>query len=458
MKKAALICFASLLLSCIQSQNTLSPTAMLITDVNVVDLRNGTILEHRYIVIDSGLIKSISSKIDQPERYAQKIDGRDYYLLPGLAEMHAHIPSPPTSDSRVEETLFLYLSNGITTIRGMLGHPSHLELREKASKEALLSPRIFTSSPSLNGNSVQTIEEARQKVTAYAEAGYDFLKIHPGIRLEVFNALAETARDEEIPFAGHVPVDVGIIKAIESGYATIDHVDGFLEGLVPADKLGDPNDNGFFGYNFTSLADTTRIPELVELSKQKKIWVVPTQSLFERWFAPTTADEMLAQPEMKYMPLATLQNWRERKIQATGAQSSFEPDNWEEFIEIRRKLIRSIQDNGHGLLLGSDAPQIFNVPGFSIHHEIEGMVRAGLSPLEILRSGTINVARYLDMEDRFGEIKVGLEADALLIRNNPLNDLGALKEIEGVLVRGRWIPKEEIDRRLKEIEDNAAKP
>jgi hypothetical protein len=431
---------------------------MLITDVNVVDLRNGTILEHRYIVIDSGLIKSISSKIDQPERYAQKIDGRDYYLLPGLAEMHAHIPSPPTSDSRVEETLFLYLSNGITTIRGMLGHPSHLELREKASKEALLSPRIFTSSPSLNGNSVQTIEEAQQKVTAYAEAGYDFLKIHPGIRLEVFNALAETARHEEIPFAGHVPVDVGIIKAIESGYATIDHVDGFLEGLVPADKLGDPNDNGFFGYNFTSLADTTRIPELVELSKQKKIWVVPTQSLFERWFAPTTADEMLAQPEMKYMPLATLQNWRERKIQATGAQSSFEPDNWEEFIEIRRKLIRSIQDNGHGLLLGSDAPQIFNVPGFSIHHEIEGMVRAGLSPLEILRSGTINVARYLDMEDRFGEIKVGLEADALLIRNNPLNDLGALKEIEGVLVRGRWIPKEEIDRRLKEIEDNAAKP
>ncbi|MEN8797804.1 MAG: amidohydrolase family protein, partial [Flavobacteriaceae bacterium] len=108
-------------------------------------------------------------------------------------------------------------------------------------------------------------------------------------------------------------------------------------------------------------------------------------------------------------------------------------------------------------LLGSDAPQIFNVPGFSIHREIEGMVRAGLSPLEILRSGTINVARYLDMEGRIGEIKVGFEADALLIRDNPLIDLAALREIQGVLVRGRWIPKEEIDRRLKEIEDNAAK-
>ncbi|MEN8798618.1 MAG: amidohydrolase, partial [Flavobacteriaceae bacterium] len=344
MKKAALICIALLLLSCIQSQDMVSPTALLITDVNIVDLRKGTILEHRYIVIDSGLIKSITTGIDQPQLYSQKIDGKGQYLLAGLAEMHAHIPSPPTSPTRVEETLFLYLSNGITTIRGMLGHPSHLELRKSALKGELLSPRIFSSSPSLNGNSVQTVEEAQQKVTAYAQAGYDFLKIHPGIRLDVFNALAETARQEEIPFAGHVPVDVGIIKALESGYATIDHIDGFLEGLVPADKIGDPNENGFFGYNFTALADTTRISELVELSKQKEIWIVPTQSLFERWFAPTTADEMLGQPEMKYMPLATLQNWRARKVQATGDQSGFDPDNWETFIDIRRKLIRSIQD------------------------------------------------------------------------------------------------------------------
>ncbi|MGB5237461.1 MAG: amidohydrolase family protein [Flavobacteriaceae bacterium] len=457
MKKAALICLTAFFLSCIQSQDTVSPTAMLIAGVNVVDVRNGTIIEDRDIVIDSGLIKSITSRLDQPELYSQKIDGKGYYILPGLAEMHAHIPSPPTSSTRIEETLFLYLSNGITTIRGMLGHPSHLDLRQKALSGELLSPRIFTSSPSLNGNTIRTPEEAQEKVTAYALAGYDFLKIHPGIQLEVFDQLVKTAQQEKIPFAGHVPVDVGIVKALESGYATIDHIDGFLEGLVPPEKITDRNANGFFGYNFTPLADTTRIPKLVALSKQKKVWVVPTQSLFERWFAPTTADEMLAQPEMKYMPRATLQNWRERKIQATGDQSGFDNKTWEEFINIRNKLITEIQENGHGLLLGSDAPQIFNVPGFSIHREIQAMVRAGLSPLEILQSGTINVARYLDKEDRFGEIKAGLEADALLIRNNPLEDIGALKEIQGVLVRGKWIPKEEIDRRLAEIEGNASK-
>ena len=457
MKKAVLICLTSLFLSCMQSQDVVSPTALLIMGVNVVDVRNGDIIEDRDIVIDSGLIKSISSKIKHPEHYSQIINGKGYYLLPGLAEMHAHIPSPPTTSTRTEETLFLYLSNGITTIRGMLGHPSHLELRRRALSGELLSPRIFTSSPSLNGNTVQTPDEARKKVTAYASAGYDFLKIHPGIRLEVFNSLVETARQEKIPFAGHVPVDVGIHKAIESRYATIDHIDGFLEGLVPPDRITDTGENGFFGYNFTALVDTARIPKLVELSKQNKVWIVPTQSLFERWFAPTTADEMLAQPEMKYMPKATLQNWGERKIQATGDQSGFDKTSWEEFINIRRKLMVEIQHNGQGLLLGSDAPQIFNVPGFSIHREIEAMVRAGLSTLEILQSGTINVARYLDMEDRIGEIKTGLEADALMISGNPLEDLDALKEVQGILVRGKWISKEEIDRRLDEIEANARK-
>ncbi len=457
MKNFIFICLSILILSCTQSQEKISPTALLISNINVVDVRDGSILEARNIIIDSGRFISISGQLKNPKIYKNQIDGAGQFILPGLSEMHAHIPSPPTSPTRVEETLFLYLSNGITTIRGMLGHPSHLELRERALSGDLLSPRIFTSSPSLNGNSVQTPEEARQKVAAYASAGYDFLKIHPGIRLEVFEALVETADQEEIPFAGHVPVDVGIIRALESGYATIDHIDGFLEGLVPPEQISNPNDNGFFGYNFTQLVDTTRIPGLVELSKKKEVWVVPTQSLFERWFAPTTADDMLAQSEMKYMPKATLQNWRERKIQATGDQSGFDSEIWEEFINIRKKLLTSIQDNGYGLLLGSDAPQIFNVPGFSIHREIEGMVRAGLSPLEILQSGTINVARYLNMEDRFGEIKEGLEADAILIKGNPIQDLGALKDIQGVLVRGQWISAEEIDIRLKEIENNASK-
>ena len=414
-------------------------------------------MENQHIVVDSGKIQSIVNATPSIDGYSTHIEGKGKYALPGLAEMHAHIPSPNTSKERIEETLFLYLSNGITTIRGMLGHPSHLTMRQQAKNRTLLSPRIFTSSPSLNGNSVPTADEARKKVTAYKNDGYDFLKIHPGIPLEAFDELVKTANEVGIKFSGHVPVAVGIRHALESKYASIDHVDGFLEGLVPETANVNPAENGFFGYNFTSLAEIGKIEELVQLAKDNEVWIVATQSLFERWFAPISGEELLAQPEMKYMPASTLKDWGRRKEQSTGAGSGFDAAKWEVFDAIRMQLIKSLQDKGHGMLLGSDAPQLFNVPGFSIHHEIAGMERAGLSPLQILQSGTINPAVFFGEEGTFGELKAGLDADILLVDSNPLEDLAALKAVNGVMVRGQWMSAEAIAKRLDEIAANAAK-
>jgi imidazolonepropionase-like amidohydrolase len=457
MKKICLLFCALSVIACSQTQEKISETAILITNANIIDVTNGNILEKQQIIIDSGKIKRINLEIKNLEAYTTIIDGAGKYIIPGMAEMHAHIPPPSTQESRINETLFLYLSNGITTIRGMLGHPSHLVLREKAESGDILSPRIFTSSPSLNGNSIKTTEEAIEKVTAYKKDGYDFLKMHPGIKLEVFNTVVETANKVGIPFAGHVPVDVGVRHAIKSGYASIDHVDGFLEGLVPESKNVNPNDNGFFGYNFTPLADTSTIDELVNLSKEYRVWIVPTQSLYERWFAPISADELLKDPEMKYMPVTTLENWKQRKNQYTVDNPSFNQAQWEEFNLIRRQLIKRLQENGHGILLGSDAPQLFNVPGFSIHHEISGMIGAGLSPLEILQSGTINPATYVGMEGVFGQVKEGFTADLVVLDANPLEDIKALKQISGVMIKGTWISKERIEEKLEKIAANALK-
>ncbi len=456
MKKLIFVLTLIFLCSCNQAQEEVSPTAILISDVNIVDVRSGTILENRQVVIDSGKIKSIYETIPNGELYPQNIDGSGKYLMPGLAEMHAHIPAPSAGEKRIEEVLFLYLSNGITTIRGMLGDPAHLVLREKAFSGDILSPRIFTSSPSLNGNSVRTVEEASIKVSDYKNAGYDFLKIHPGIKRDVFDQLVRTSNAVGITFAGHVPVDVGIRHALESKFASIDHVDGFLEGLVPESADVQPNQNGFFGYNFTDLADASKIDELVAMSKENKVWIVPTQSLFTKWFAPTTADEMLALPEMKYMQASTLQTWRQRKEQATGEGTTFDKAQWERFDALRKQLIKKLSDNGHGMLLGSDAPQLFNVPGFSIHKEMQDMADAGMTNLEIIQSGTINPAKYFGLENTFGEIKEGLDADLFLIDGNPLENLNALQKPFGVMRQGKWMPKVEIDKRLEEIQRSAA--
>lgn len=449
----------TLVSSCQEKQKTeeISPTLILISKANIVDVQTGEIKTGQNIFIDSGRIKQINATaIEDISKYKTVINAEGKYIIPGMTEMHAHIPQPPTSKERLEDVLFLYLANGVTTIRGMLGHPDHLVLRGQVQRGEVLGPRIFTSSPSLNGNSVKTVEEATEKVTAYKKEGYDFLKIHPGIQRNVFDQVVKTANEVGIPFAGHVPVDVGIRHALKSKYATIDHVDGFLEGLVPESENVDPTANGFFGYNFTPLADTSKIDELVQLSKDNKVWIVPTQSLFERWFSPVNVDSLLAEPEMKYMPKSTLENWRRVKIQSLES-SDFNTAQWEQFDAIRKNLIKKLQDNGHGVLLGSDAPQLFNVPGFSIQHEMQGMVAAGMKPLEILQSATINPATFFDMESTFGEIKEGIDADLVLLSKNPMDNLKNYTDVYGVMVRGTWLSTIDIQERLKEIAENAAK-
>lgn len=185
--------------------------------------------------------------------------------MPGLAEMHAHIPGGQAADSIVERVLFLYVSCGITTVRGMLGHPRHLELRARAARGELLSPTIYTSGPSFNGNTIPTTEAAATMVRQQKEAGYDFLKIHPGVKREVFDMLAATADRVRIRFAGHVPAEVGLNRAVESGYATIDHLDGYVEALLRDGAPLTADQSAFFGLNFGDYLDQSRLPALVEV-------------------------------------------------------------------------------------------------------------------------------------------------------------------------------------------------
>ena len=136
---------------------------------------------------------------------AVKVDGKGKYLMPGLGELHAHIPGGKAPDADVERTLFLYVANGVTTIRGMLGHPRHLVYRERVAKGDVLGPRIYTSGPSFNGNTAKTPDAAAAMVIEQQKAGYDLLKIHPGVPRDAFDAMAAKADELKMPFAGHVP-------------------------------------------------------------------------------------------------------------------------------------------------------------------------------------------------------------------------------------------------------------
>lgn len=422
-------------------------------NASIIPMTGDGVQNGQTLIVREGKIEAIgpAGTIKVPNG-ATVIEASGKYIMPGLAEMHAHIPVPQDGDDAlVRETLFLYLSRGVTTIRGMLGDPYHLELKKMIAADSILSPRVFTSSPSLNGNTVPTPEAARRLVSQYQRDGYDFLKIHPGIPLEAFDEMARTAREVGITFSGHVPTPVGIRHALDARYASIDHLDGYLSGLAAREDWERLNNNiGFFGYNTVPYADDSEIAVLAKQTKDRGVWVVPTQSLFTRWFSPGDPAAMANEPEMKYMAPRTRYQWRQSKQNAIG-NDDYSEEQWKKMIDLRQQLLRSLHQAGVPLLLGSDAPQVFNVPGFSLEHEMNAMKEAGLSNEVILKSGTANPARFFGQEGQFGTIQKGASADLLLLNGNPLDDLSQTWAQEGVMVRGHWLPKEEIDSRLQEI-------
>lgn len=421
------------------------------TSVNVVPMDNEKILENSMVIVKDGKVTAIGKKLNYGKD-ALVIDAKGKYLIPGLAEMHAHVPPNENAESH-KEVLFLFAANGITTIRGMLGHPKHLELRSMINSGEVFGPRFYTTGPSFNGLSVKTPERGAEMVREQKAAGYDYLKLHPGLTKDNFAAIAKTAKEVGIPFAGHVSFGVGVWRAIDAGYSSIDHLDGFVEAMVPGIESMVEQQTGLFGMFVADKADVSVIPKLMKELKEKNIWVVPTQSLADRWFdANFTGEEFLKDPDSKYMDKKIVSQWLDSKKNLM-ANEQYDANKIDDFIKLRRKLIYECQKNGVGLLLGCDAPQIFNVPGFSTHNELKYLVDAGLTPYEALLTGTVNVAKYLNLADA-GTIRPGAIADLVLINGNPLTEITNTKKVEGVMMRGKWLSKSEIEAGLKKLEKN----
>jgi len=427
-----------------------------IVDVNVIPMSTQAVLPGQTVVIRAGRISEIGPADEVEAGDLPVISGAGRYLMPGLAEMHAHIPPQPDSVQETLDILALYVANGITLARGMLGAPHHLELRDSVARGEVFAPRIVTSGPSLNGRSVPTPEAGREMVLAQYAAGYDFLKIHPGLDHERFAAIVAAAQSVGIPFAGHVSEVVGLRAALAAGQATIDHLDQYLPALLPTDSplAGEPAQ--FFGWNLAGEADPSRIPALAEETRAAGTWNVPTQSLIEQLLLEEHgAEALLARPEMRYVAPATATQWAAAKTNLL-ANPAYSPALARQFVTIRRQLIKALHDAGAGLLLGSDAPQIFNVPGFSIHEELRLLVAAGLSPFEALATGTVAVARFLGEPDGFGQVAVGHRADLLLLEANPLEDVAHVRRRFGVMVDGRWHDAVDLEARLLQIAARAS--
>lgn len=420
-------------------------------DVTVIPMTTAQSLPNHTVVVRDGRIVAVgpTTRVAIP-RNATRIDGRGKYLVPGLAEMHAHVPPQTTQPDLLADIMFLYVANGVTTIRGMLGAPYQLALREQLRRGEVLGPRFYVGAPSINGNTAPNPETGARLVREHRAAGYDLVKIHPGPSRATYDAVIAAGRDVGITFGGHVPADVGLAHAIASAQGTIDHLDGYIEEAAGG-VGGVPMQAAWHA------ADTAMLRDWARRTREAGLFVVPTQFLWQNLMYPPDPDSATARPEMRYVPTPWVTGWanQARGRIAQNAQQGVTRADAEVLFAKRNLLLKALADEGGTVLMGTDSPQMFNVPGFALHRELAVMAEAGMTPYQILQSGTVNVAEYvrriLGQEAAFGTIAVGQEADLVLLDANPLASIANLARRSGVMVRGRWVPQAELDAGLARL-------
>lgn len=270
--------------------------------------------------------------------------------------------------------------------------------------------------------------------------GYDLIKTHGQFpSVEYYDSLVAVARREGLPLVGHVTPEYGLSRAI-AAHQQIEHLDGYIAAVME-DGIQAPGGQLLADARLLSHVDAAKVKAIAETTAREHIWNDPTISLFETIASDETPDELSRRAEMEF---ATDQEKQQFVAQKTGVLANVPADGRARFIEVRRQLLRALHDAGAKLMIGSDSPQFFQLPGFGTLREIESFVRAGLSPYAALEAATRNPAEYLGWSDTVGTVTVGKRADLILLDANPLENIANVHALDGVMFKGNWIDRAEL--------------
>lgn len=425
-----------------------TPGVTAFVDVHVVPMTADTVLRHHTVVVREGRIVAVGPHGETPvPEGARVIAGEGRYLLPGLIDFHVHL--------RAESELRSYLRHGVTTVVNMRGSPEVLALRERIRRGEVPGPRIFTAGPLLDGEPpiwsgsgtrvVRSPGEAPDVVRDHLRAGYDLVKVYNNLDPEVLAAVVREAHGAGLAVAGHLPrrpvreeglrralaADLDLIAHGEEVFFT--HLGGAPDSLMRTGRYVPPDEDELRGVaglirdsgaavtpNLSFIAMTARMLDDVQ--------AVFSDAEFER-----------LDPEIREL-------WREQNPTRREDLDAFRRRE-EAKYRVVRTLTRLLQRAGVPLLLGTDASAPGLYPGKSAHVELRELVRAGLTPYQALAAGTRNAGRFFVDHVRgaepVGVILPGHAADLLLLDRNPLEDVGAVEDPAGVMVRGRWLPGEQ---------------
>jgi hypothetical protein len=397
-----------------------------ITDVTVIDVATGRLQNGVTVVVQGERIVGIGPRVTIP-RDATRVSGKGKFLIPGLWDMHTH------HQGTGADWLDLFIAKGVVGTRDMGGDLDFiLPLRGRVKSGAVLGPEIVASGPMLDDappnypfrRRVTNAQQAKEAVADLKRAGVDFIKVHDHTPREAFFAIAEEAPKQGLTFAGHVPIGVKVEEAADAGMHSIEHLSNYQ-------VFGECMVNDTY-----ALADCRR---LFEKLAAKGVWQTPTMAFFQ------TIPDLFSGRPMEHAEYASDSLLKLTRDNVEGSHvPAAQLEHLRQGGKIALKAIPDMYSLGNRFLAGCDGL----VPGFCLHDELEWFTKAGFSPLQALQTATINPARFLGREDTQGSIDVGKRADLILLGANPLLDIRNVGRIEDVVVRGRLVTKQAIDRIL----------
>lgn len=460
--------------------------SLVICNVNVVDLSSGTIRAGQDVRVAGDRIVEV---VDAAAKAAPaEIDGSGKYLIPGLLDMHAHVPS---SVARAKHMLTLFVVNGVTGLREMssdswYGQPmansidAMQGLDEKIAHGELVGPRIVRMStgavhgprrvrtpsrtpPSPHAFYPPATAEHGRAIARYAKQhGMAMVKTYDSVPREVFFALVEEGKRLGVEVSGHLPKAVSLREASAAGQRTIEHARVLALACSPfADTYRARAEAILSGKSEWSLTarvephyerivasfDERLAREVFAALKANDTYLVPTH-ITRRMDALAGDATYRDDPRLEYIS---------DRLRAGWMQDADKMADWGERVPFRAyyehglRLTGLAQQAGVKIMLGTDAGDTYCFPGFGAHDELLELVTAGLTPLEALRAATTVPAEYLGMADQLGTIKPGAFADLVLIERNPLDDVAHTQAIAAVVLRGKLFDRAALDELLAAV-------
>jgi len=457
------------------TQEKSSDSRLFISNVNVINLETGKEVPHRTVIVSGERIAEVKdNKEVKPPTGAKIVDGTGKYLIPGLWDMHVHAMYTP----RLESWMPLFVANGVLGIRDM-GSPMKLadvkHLREEIAAGLRPGPRIVDAGPILDGQKkpppladffvqVTGTAQARDLVRSIKSEGFDFVKVYSWLPRDVYFVIVDEAKAQGIAFAGHVPMSVSALEASDAGQKSMEHMFGIylacsnreselrselLKGgseLPGGERVRLEVDEAMASY------DAAKAAIVFEHLARNKTWQVPTLTVFSRGKLPADSP-VFGDARLRYIPPSTQQKWTEVGKQRVGTADEIEI--WNKSFAKRLSILGAMHRASTPILAGTDTGwyNAYSYPGFELHEELQLLVRAGLTPLEALRSATVSPARFLGMQADLGTIEKGKLADMVLLRADPLQDITNTETIEAVVANGRLFERTSLDSLLAGVEN-----